>query len=162
MINNNNNETNKNNKCHSFLAVLFFFFFLQHKLFMGDSSLGLYLFLHRWSRSAVGCRGIPVLEEWATATSCSFFSNLGLPFVISHSFCFLLLFLWCFLSFLKHIAPEMLPSWLKSWAVPCSGSVGADWNHLCLVWGSPCFSSQRPLLQPPLQHQRLNTYTQDR
>lgn len=113
------------------------FLLLQRGLSTGGISFGnICLLQYRWSRSSVGHRAIFAVAPWSTASS-SFFSDLGLPFALFHSFCSLLLFLWCFLPFLKHISPEVPPSCLRGSAIPCGESVGAVWNLLCLTWGSP-------------------------
>lgn len=72
--------------------------------------------------------------------------------------------------FLKCIFPVAPPVWLRSSAVPCDGSAGVGWNHLCLPWGSPWPPltwaktltnpvTNKPLPPPKLYHLHLILFT---
>ena len=104
--------------------------------------------------SSKGCRGISAL---ATGAPPPLFvhSPWCLQGCLSHWFSSLLTLLQDVLNFLKHFFPEAPPSWLRGSVMPSGGSVGANWKWLCLAWGSPGLSSQRPP-----HHLKLATSTQ--
>lgn len=60
--------------------------------------------------------------------------------------------MWCFLLFLEYNFHEVLPTWLISPAMPCSGAAGSSLNHLSLAWGSLCFSQRMSYNLSQYQH----------
>jgi len=48
--------------------------------------------------------------------------------------------------------PEASPSWLRGSVLPCGGSVGAGWNHLCPTWAAPASPHRSDAAAPHCQH----------